>query len=149
MPSIIVRHNMEVAHRLSLTPGKCQNIHGHSMWIDLHIYGHLDPLTGLLTNPSGDPLEFGLVKQQFRHYIDAVYDHHLLLNRQDPWIKGKSVPGLAIFDGDPTTENLAKWIAVWASEEFQATSKVRLHETSVNAALAEATWTREGTVVVQ
>lgn len=146
MTFIQVRHNIEVAHRLSLTPGKCEAIHGHSMWVTLRIYGWIDERSGILNNS----LEFGRVKKQFRTYLDTTFDHRLLLNKNDPWATKLMIssadpqekefwahdylPGLAPMPGDPTTENIAKWIARWASEEFATSVDALVEETSVNAA---------------
>jgi len=65
-----------MAHRLSLLPGKCEQIHGHSWWVELEIIG---PVNG-----EGIIFEFGAVKRVFRSYLDFEYDHHLLLNDSDP-----------------------------------------------------------------
>jgi len=153
MQAIAVKHNIEVAHRLSLLPGACQNIHGHSMIVELKIRGEVNG-NGILAG-----LDFGAVKKEFRHYLDTVYDHHLLLNAEDPWaaqlstdtsppsepdhrLELQQLPGLQTFDGDPTTENIAKWIGLWAFGTFGPLSsqnaprhfKVTVHETAVNAA---------------
>jgi 6-pyruvoyl-tetrahydropterin synthase len=40
---------------------------------------------GMATNSSGEALEFGDMKKKFRTYIDTKYDHHLILNEDDPW----------------------------------------------------------------
>jgi 6-pyruvoyl-tetrahydropterin synthase len=155
MAFVIVRHNIEVAHRLSLLEGKCEAIHGHSMMVDLQIFGQVDS-RGLL-----DGLEFGLVKKRFREHLDTTYDHHLLLNESDPWAQdlfemvptemanpdggpgyvmqdvpkemGK-LPGLRTTPGDPTTENISRWVARWAAEAFQKTVDVLVQETHVNFA---------------
>lgn len=143
MAFIRVRHNMEVAHRLYEMPGKCENIHGHSMWAELTIHGLVNT-TGVL-----DGLEFGNVKKRFRGFLDEVFDHHLLLNEKDPWagkvglpdhqepngyLTAYKLPGLMTFPGDPTTENLARWIAKWANEEFKKSVDVTVQETAVNSA---------------
>lgn len=152
MSLIRLRHNIEVAHRLSLLPGKCENIHGHSMWVELNIFGDIGA-TGILQNGDGEKFEFGKAKQAFRDYLDKTYDHHLLLNKTDPWAQPlylygedwennerQALPGLVTFDGDPTTENLARWIAEWSAAQFRAPVEVNVQETHVNAAMAGATW---------
>lgn len=149
MPNFIkVRHNMEVAHRLLNLPGKCQQIHGHSMMVELTIDGNLDQ-HGIL-----EGLDFSNIKKRFRKYLDTTYDHHLLLNEADPWAQpvgldmhiseasaGKAVgpierlPGLQTTPGDPTVENLAKWIGEWAAKEFQLPDViVYVEETRTNGA---------------
>jgi 6-pyruvoyl-tetrahydropterin synthase len=124
--SITVIHNAEIAHRLSLLPGKCQNIHGHSLTIELTIFGAVDE-NGILAG-----LDFGTVKKEFRNYIDSCWDHKLHLNMNDEWatnvmwyqdkpegaapiVEGPVLlPGLVVHVGDPTTENIAIEIADWA-----------------------------------
>ncbi len=112
--SIFVEHDIQVAHRLLLLPGKCENIHGHSMTVRMTIWGHVDE-NGILAG-----LDFGEVKRTFRAYLDGHFDHHLHLNSQDPWAKvlqdvdqhnaADHLPGLVTWPNDPTTENFARWI---------------------------------------
>lgn len=124
--SIFVRHNIEIAHRLYEMPGKCQQIHGHGMQVKMEIWGDLDE-HGVLGS-----IEFGWLKKQFRTYLDEVWDHHLHLNAADPFARpiwtayvlepglhGRValeknqtfLPGMVAWEGgDPTTENIAKWI---------------------------------------
>jgi 6-pyruvoyltetrahydropterin/6-carboxytetrahydropterin synthase len=138
--TISVKHNIEMAHRLYLTPGKCEQIHGHSWWVTLEMVGIVDD-HGLLSG-----LNFSTIKRLFRRHLDSTYDHQLLLNSNDPWA-GKlhiqdtegwtRLPGLTTFMGDdPTTENLAEAIASWACLEFERPVSISVWETSVN----NATW---------
>lgn len=144
MQTLKVRHNMEVAHRLSLLKGKCEHIHGHSMWTVVEFEGPVNP-DGVLLG-----LDFHEVKAVYRRHLDTVYDHHLLLNDQDPLLAPLGVtayekyyPGLKTCDGDPTTENIAKWIGTWALHEFDTSGlarvKVEVWETQVNSATWEVT----------
>lgn len=137
---IELKHNMEIAHRLLNMPGKCQQIHGHSMQVKLTLHGEANE------NGIFEGLDFGDVKQLFRFYIDKHFDHKLLLNTDDPWaqafmlhdplendpVHGKSLPGLVKVDGDPTTENLAKWIHAWAKETWGLRTTVYIQETGTN-----------------
>lgn len=129
---IAVRHNIEVAHRLHLLPGKCENIHGHSMWVHLELAGQLDH-RGLL-----DGLDFGAVKREYRKYLDTKYDHRLLLDVDDPLtsVGAVKLPGLRPTAGQPTTENIARWVGEWAVENFPSATggTVTVHETHVNQA---------------
>jgi 6-pyruvoyltetrahydropterin/6-carboxytetrahydropterin synthase len=129
-----VKHNIEVAHRLFLLPGKCERIHGHSMWVDLLIVGEVDKRTGLLAG-----LDFAEVKKSFRKYLDDYFDHSLLLNEDDTWAN-YDLPGLRKCIGDPTTENIARWVGEAAQVMWGHTYGVHaftceVQETRVNAAI--------------
>jgi 6-pyruvoyltetrahydropterin/6-carboxytetrahydropterin synthase len=144
MQTIKVKHNVEMAHRLYETPGKCQNIHGHSWWVELELGGEVDN-HGLL-----ETLDFGMIKKHFRKWLDTQYDHRVLLNARDPWsqvigyvydvdgnVEKLALPGRAVFNGDPTTENFATEIGSWAKGFFACPlTNVTVWETSVNC----ATW---------
>jgi 6-pyruvoyl-tetrahydropterin synthase len=151
--SVQLRHNIEVAHRLTKTPGKCTQIHGHSMWVEMEMWGEVDE-NGLV-----EGLEFGAVKRLFRAHLDGEYDHRTLLNKNDPFAnpiylplhgadgialptgnyQEVELPGLAVCVDDPTTENIAKWIGGWGTTIFDRVSKLRVvvHETAVNMASYE------------
>jgi 6-pyruvoyltetrahydropterin/6-carboxytetrahydropterin synthase len=149
---LTVKHNIEVAHRLSMTPGKCQNIHGHSMIVELSISGAVNE-AGLLvpnakaTEPNANkgPIEFGEMKEWFRTMLDMALDHKLLLNENDPLRRDiAGLPGATWFPGDPTTENIAKWVYESAYKHFiqmemqpmsgRSAIVVTVHETQVNSA---------------
>lgn len=137
MQTLKIRHNMEVAHRLSLTPGKCEQIHGHSMWVVAELEGAVDT-HGMLLG-----MDFGDIKKSFRSALDWEYDHHLLLNEDDPLVIQHGyeyLPGLRTCSGDPTTENIARWIGEWCREAFHreglARIRIEVWETQVNS----ATW---------
>jgi 6-pyruvoyltetrahydropterin/6-carboxytetrahydropterin synthase len=143
--SIKVRHNVEMAHRLFLTPGKCEQIHGHSWSVTLEMFGNVDS-HGLL-----EGLNFSDVKKDFRAYLDETFDHRLLLNPSDPWSqlyvdRLGPLPGLKSFEGygDPTTENFAMCIGEWASGLFVGgvvDLNVEVWETAVN----NSTWRMNAT----
>lgn len=149
--TIVLKHNIEVAHRLLNLPGKCQQIHGHSMMVSLTFYGDLND------NGLFEGMDFANVKEHFRKHLNEEYDHQLLLNENDPWaqplinegtiheeyhpnddaqvIEGfATLPGLRTCPGDPTTENIAKWICNWAHDYFKISCEVLIDETGSNSA---------------
>lgn len=142
MQSIRVRHNIEMAHRLWDLPGKCQQIHGHSWWCELTLFGPPDG--------RGIILDFHEVKVAFRAMLDSFYDHHLALDKDDPLIQkaytrfgegyDSIYPGVRLTPGMPTVENMSKWIGEWAQFHFSSDGivsfKVDLWEAATNA----ATW---------
>jgi 6-pyruvoyl-tetrahydropterin synthase len=144
MAEIVLRvsHNVEIAHRLTLIPGKCENIHGHSLWITLQLSTLTDE-SGYALGPDGTPLEFGAAKKLFRAYLDKEWDHHLHLNEDDPWAQqlrpvdmgnfAERLPGLVTHPGDPSTENIARWIHEWACDNFKGLQLiVDIRETQSN-----------------
>jgi 6-pyruvoyltetrahydropterin/6-carboxytetrahydropterin synthase len=151
MPSsIILRHNIEIAHRLMNLPGKCQQIHGHGMQVKLTISGVLND-QGILGG-----LDFHSVKKTFRSYLDDTWDHHLHLNALDPWAdylvfakpqetlqgkpwEGGKLPGLRVWPQDPTTENIALWVYAEMWDNFNKNPlvyglSIEVDETRVNGA---------------
>ena len=146
---------MEIAHRLLNDDGKCQNIHGHGMQVELTLLAALG-VDGMAIDSKGNKLEFGRLKKEFRTYIDSTYDHRLVLNREDPFAgpifsvsdtnrissdtKQIFLPGLSLVDGDPTVENLAMWIAERFCNEFQVDVVCRIDETKTNGAEAMYNW---------
>jgi len=139
--SILIKHNIEVAHLLFESPVKCENIHGHSMWVELELHVPHGMDRGMFVNSKGHRLEFGDVKRVFRGFLDEKFDHHLLLNNADPFASllglGSGVvnlPGLVTMMVDPTTENIAKWIAEFCAHTYMTDASVTVQETSVNAA---------------
>jgi 6-pyruvoyltetrahydropterin/6-carboxytetrahydropterin synthase len=159
---VALRHNMEVAHRLYEIAGKCEQIHGHSMWVTIEIAGSIEH--GAMT-ADGQILEFGQIKRRLRSFMDENYDHRLLLNAADPFARplyliedalpprgnqpsappdvlprSKQIflPGLQAVAGDPTTENLAKFIFEELVQTYPTIRAVEVQETSVNMARVEA-----------
>jgi 6-pyruvoyl-tetrahydropterin synthase len=154
---IFVRHEIQVAHRLYFLPGKCQQIHGHSMSVQLEVHADLDR-NGYALGMDGIPIEYGDLKKDFRGYLDTVWDHQLHLNQEDPlagellivdrdrqgrFVKPKDdidpdsikLPGLRAWPQDPSTENIARWIKKACEEILPGMSiYIRLEETSTNGA---------------
>lgn len=144
-------HNIEVAHRLLNLPGKCQQIHGHSMIVTLRIFGEAND-DGYMIGIDGEVLDFGTAKRKFRYFLDEWYDHHLLLNENDPWATAglllqeqpegyiSSLPGLQKVPGDPSTENIARWILEWAKGPFGESIRVEVRETGTNGVACGDFW---------
>lgn len=150
--SIDVNHDIQIAHRLMNLPGKCQNIHGHSMNVTLVIYGYIDD-GGILAG-----LDFSSIKKTFREYLDTTFDHQLHLNTNDPWARElindrqyaemtnnqiedglfawSRLPGVRTWPGDPTTEFMSKWICEHMFDLYEAKHPMEIYisETATNGA---------------
>lgn len=132
--SIKVFHNVEMAHRLSMQPNsKCYNVHGHTWNVDLELTGPVDR-QGMVLG-----LEFGVVKKVWRNYLDETFDHHFLVNYDDP-VKRSNLAGVVLMPmrfGDPTVENVAKLWGMQAKAFWpDAFVSIHLGEAAHNA----ATW---------
>jgi 6-pyruvoyl-tetrahydropterin synthase len=161
-----IRHNMEMAHRLSKDTTKCKQIHGHGMQVEIVFMDLEEGENGMAKTRYGNTIEFGSAKRKFRDHIDATYDHRLVLNEEDPWagpiymitqmpsgevymdqeLEGQQqfLPGLTTAPGEPTVENLAKWIAEWAALTFRCDIICRIDETKTNGAEVLVSYTGTG-----
>lgn len=143
--SITVRHNFETGHRLPHLPGKCQNLHGHSWWVEVTVATHVE--TDLV-------VEYGTFKKALRGWIDSRLDHGLMLGADDPLATLLDPHGKVFVFGQhpaahglpwPTVENVAKMLGRVAAlllndlprAQDTVVARVRVHETHVNS----ATWT--------
>ena len=129
---IVVKHNVEMAHRLYKPHGKCEQVHGHSWWVNLALKGEPDD--------DGMVAEFGAVKKSFRYHLDDKYDHKTIISVDDPIaedLKKIHFPGLQLVHYNPTTELFAKDIYGWAADTFgeRFQYRVEIWETAVNAAV--------------
>ncbi|MBF0313468.1 MAG: 6-carboxytetrahydropterin synthase [Oligoflexia bacterium] len=105
-------------HRVMGHKGKCVNLHGHNgeVWIyvtRMHQQQGLDEL--------GMVIDFSLLKERIGAWIDAHWDHTMILNKNDqetilaleklPLDARQRPPFL--LEGNPTAENLAKYL-LWS-----------------------------------
>lgn len=141
--SVMIKHNAEMAHRLPILPGKCQNLHGHSWLFEIEIEGPMDV--------NGVIIEYGAVKKIIRDWIDANLDHGTALGEDDPLInalqKDKYHSKTFVvnrFDYDfgwPTVEAMSHIMAIESQALIDGTAglrgtvvRVRVQETAVNMA---------------
>ena len=107
---------IEAAHRLPNLPAAhtCSRLHGHSVQIQIHVEGPLDPQLGWV-------MDFADLKAAFKPLFE-VLDHHYL----------NDVPGLE----NPTSENLARWVWDRLKPDLPLLSAVTVHETCTST----STW---------
>jgi 6-pyruvoyltetrahydropterin/6-carboxytetrahydropterin synthase len=100
---------IEAAHQLPLAPEghKCRRLHGHSIRIEIHVEGSVNPERGWV-------MDFGDIKDAFAPVHDAL-DHHYL----------NEIEGLE----NPTSEILCRWIWDRISGTLPGLSIVVVHET--------------------
>lgn len=99
----------EAAHLLPRAPDghKCRRLHGHSFRVEFTVEGEVDPDTGWF-------LDYGIMKEQVEP-IRVQLDHRYL----------NEVAGL----GNPTSENLARWIWERLKPGLPFLVRVTVHET--------------------
>lgn len=101
--------SFEAAHRLpNVPPGhKCARLHGHSFRVEIGVEGEVDQETGWVC-------DFSDIRNAFSPLLHQL-DHQYL----------NEIEGLE----NPTSENLASWIAHRLRPALPGLSRVRVHET--------------------
>src|SRR3989442_1049839 len=109
---------IEVAHQLPRAPlgHKCGCLHGHSIRIEIHVAGALNPERGWV---------IGLRRYQREAFapIHDALDHRFL----------NDIEGLE----NPTSENLSRWIWNRLPQTLAGLSQVVVHETCTTGCIYE------------
>lgn len=116
-------------HRLLHYEGKCRHLHGHNARVELE-------LSSSALDRRGMVVDFGEVKQKLQTWIDAAWDHKLLLHCEDPLIphlKALQEP-FVVLEANPTAETLARLIFEQARTLGLPIAHVRLWETETSFA---------------
>jgi len=96
------RFRFEAAHRLPDHKGKCRYYHGHTYTVEVRLAA--DTL-----DEGGMVVDFGVLKEKVGTWVDANWDHAMLLRRNDPlgeWLILHSMK-VFLFDESPTAEIMA------------------------------------------
>lgn len=112
-------------HRLMNHPGKCRNLHGHSVKASISIKQEQ-------LNDQAMVCDFSDIKDSVEKYIDAHLDHNLLLHKDDPIIAALEANNerFMTIDEHPTAEVLSKMIYQHLRGEGLNVDQVVLWETS-------------------
>ncbi len=100
---------IEAAHRLPQVPAghKCSRLHGHSFRIEVHLSGPVGAETGWVA-------DFADIGAAFAPLFDQL-DHRYL----------NDIEGL----GNPTSENLARWVWSALKPRLPLLARIVIHET--------------------
>jgi len=112
-------------HRLMNHPGKCRNLHGHSVKASISI--RQDQL-----NQQGMVCDFADIRECVEGFVDQYLDHNFLLHKDDPIIPmliENNERHLAL-DEHPTAEVLSKMIYVHLKTSGFNVAQVTLWETA-------------------
>ena len=106
-------------------PGKCKNIHGHSVKAAITV-------TAEELDENGMVCDFSDIKKIAKSYIDQDLDHNFLLFRNDPLLPHliKSNERHRVLDEHPTAEVIAKMIYTKIKHHGFNVSKVTLWEST-------------------
>ncbi|MGR9085973.1 MAG: 6-pyruvoyl trahydropterin synthase family protein [Gammaproteobacteria bacterium] len=112
-------------HRLMKHPGKCRNLHGHSVKASISIEQKE-------LNDQGMVCDFADIRDCVEAYIDRHLDHNLLLHKDDPLIPmlcRQNERYLAL-EEHPTAEVLSKMIYQHLKQTGFNVTRVVLWETA-------------------
>lgn len=120
-------------HRLMNHPGKCRNLHGHSVKASVTVK-HKE------LNDQGMVCDFSDIRDCVENYIEHELDHNFLLHKDDPIIPvlQQNNERHMILDEHPTAEVLSKMIFQHMKRNGFNVEQVVLWETaSANACYSE------------
>jgi 6-pyruvoyltetrahydropterin/6-carboxytetrahydropterin synthase len=95
-------------HRLLGYTGKCSHYHGHNAKIEVAVSSkQLDQL--------GFVIDFSLLKSELKNWINENWDHHMILNQEDPVIKSiqQVDPWVTAINTNPTAEWMVATLATY------------------------------------
>jgi 6-pyruvoyltetrahydropterin/6-carboxytetrahydropterin synthase len=111
-------------HRLLNYEGKCRYLHGHNGKA-------LITLRSEALDQRGMVVDFSEIKRSVSVWIDEVFDHRMILHREDPAVPLLRQIGEPVFlmDTNPTAENIARLIFERAESQGLPVARVELWET--------------------
>ncbi|MHC4819745.1 MAG: 6-pyruvoyl trahydropterin synthase family protein [Planctomycetota bacterium] len=116
-------------HRIPGHDGPCVHLHGHNARVEVECRGALDA--------RGMVVDFARIKQALNEWIEAHWDHRMILQAGDPLIeilKANEEP-VYVLDAPPTAENLAVRLFTVAAEAGLPVAAVRFWETDSSLAV--------------
>lgn len=112
-------------HRLMNYPGKCRNLHGHSVKASISIEQEY-------LNDEGMVCDFSDIRDCAEQYIDLYLDHNFLLHKDDPIIPVliDNRERFLALEEHPTAEVLSKMIYQHLEQSGFNVAQVVLWETA-------------------
>lgn len=112
MYSVTKTFRVPVGHRLSKHKGLCKNIHGHNLKIEVRV-------SCFKLNDNDMVIDFSDLKEIVSKYLE-YWDHTLLLNSRDELVNSlQKTNKISFVAGDPTAENLCKYLFTRISGELE------------------------------
>jgi 6-pyruvoyltetrahydropterin/6-carboxytetrahydropterin synthase len=104
-------------HRLMNHGGKCENLHGHNYIAQIFV-------TGKQTDSIGRVVDFGVIKQLYKAWIDENWDHAMILWQEDraaiDALRLVQPHRLHVLPWNPTAENMARYLLEIVTPELLA-----------------------------
>lgn len=127
--TVTKRHSFCYGHRLLNYTGPCHNLHGHSGHADITLA--VDQL-----DERGLSVDFFDIKKAVGTWIDAEFDHKMLLEKGDPVADLLKGEGHVIRELDcaPTAENIARLIFDYAASRGLPVVSVTMWESERSSA---------------
>lgn len=122
--------DFEMAHALLKHDGACKNIHGHSYKLYVSLRGEV--LNDASSPKNGMLMDFSDLKAIVKKEIIEVYDHCLLLNKEQRVPELEKEYRIIYTDYQPTSENIIQEFAEKISKKLPQQMELyslRLHET--------------------
>lgn len=98
------RIEFDAGHRIIGHQNKCQFLHGHRYVLEITIASNE-------TNELGMVVDFGLIKDLAKEWIDKNFDHSLILHQDDKdigqQIENHTGQRIYYLQNNPTAENIA------------------------------------------
>lgn len=129
-------------HRLLGHEGKCANLHGHNYVAEIYISGNE-------VDEVGRVVDFAIINQLFKGWIDDNWDHGMILANDDT----NAINAMALVEPNkvfplpynPTAENMARYMLTEVGPKLLASvegyelqlTKVVIWETEKSSATAE------------
>lgn len=105
MPQITRRLEFDAGHRLLKHESKCANVHGHRYAVELTVQS-------AALDQVGRVIDFSVVKEKFGRWLDAAWDHAMVVQSGDPlidWLVEHKQKHY-VLDTAPTAENMVRYL---------------------------------------
>lgn len=118
-------HDISFGHRVYGHENKCAHLHGHNYRFTFYV----EPFPYQTLDKVGRVMDFGVIKKYLCTWLEANYDHKMLIWVGDPAIdaiRNIDPHGLCQVEFNPTAENIAEDFVVRVAPSLLAGTGVRL-----------------------
>ena len=115
-------HDISMGHRVVGHSGKCRHLHGHNYRI--HFVCHAKEMDNL-----GRIIDFGEIKTRLCAWLEAHWDHRMMLWEKDPWLaqlQAVDAESIVVVPFNPTAEAIARYLVCCVAPECLAGTGVTL-----------------------